>query len=239
MKKYNVGIVGYGWVATAHIPAINATPLGQVTAVCSSRKLDAAALSAQYGGRISVYNDLDEMLANPDIHVVSLCGFPTQRLDQVVRAARAGKHLILEKPLCLSLKELRAMHKAVKQARVKTCVCFECRYSSQFQVTKAILDRGLLGHVHYGEVDYYHGIGPWYAAVPLVPAQGRGRQLAARSRLPRHGRPAALPGQRGRRGHELRHQVQEQALRAVRVSEHERDDPQVQERRRGQVHVLD
>ena len=115
MKKYNVGIVGYGWVATAHIPAINATTLGQVTAVCSSRKLDAAALSAQHGGRISVYNDLDEMLANPDIHVVSLCGFPTQRLDQVIRAARAGKHLILEKPLCLSLKELRAMQKAVKQ----------------------------------------------------------------------------------------------------------------------------
>ena len=163
MKKYNVGIVGYGWVATAHIPAINATPLGQVTAVCSSRKLDAAALSAQHGGRISVYRDLDEMLANPEIHVVSLCGFPTQRLDQVVRAARAGKHLILEKPLCLSLKELRAMQKAVKQARVRTCVCFECRYSSQFLVTRAILDKGLLGQVHYGEVDYYHGIGPWYA----------------------------------------------------------------------------
>jgi predicted dehydrogenase len=163
MKRYNVGIVGYGWVATAHIPAINATSLGQVTAVCSSRKLDAAALSAQYGGPISVYNDLDEMLANPDIHVVSVCGFPTQRLDQARRAAGAGKHLILEKPLCLSLKELRAMHKAVKQAGVRTCVCFECRYSSQFQVTKAILDRGLLGEVHYGEVDYYHGIGPWYA----------------------------------------------------------------------------
>jgi predicted dehydrogenase len=43
MKKYNVGIVGYGWVATSHIPAVNATPLGQVTAVCSSRKLGAAA----------------------------------------------------------------------------------------------------------------------------------------------------------------------------------------------------
>ena len=163
MKKYNVGIVGYGWVATAHIPAINASPLAQVTAVCSARKLDAAALSAQHGGRISVYSDLDEMLANPDIHVVSLCGLPTQRLDQVVRAARAGKHLILEKPLCLSLKELRAMHKTVKRAKVKTCVGFECRYASQFQVIKAMLDRGLLGTVHYGEVDYYHGIGPWYA----------------------------------------------------------------------------
>ena len=58
MKKYNVGIVGYGWFATAHIAAINGTPLGQVTAVCSSRKLNAAALSAQYGGPISVYNHL-------------------------------------------------------------------------------------------------------------------------------------------------------------------------------------
>ena len=44
MKKYNVGMVGYGWVATAHIPAINATSLAQVTAVCSSRKLDPAQL---------------------------------------------------------------------------------------------------------------------------------------------------------------------------------------------------
>jgi predicted dehydrogenase len=91
MKKYNVGIVGYGWVATAHIPAINASPLAQVTAVCSARKLDAAALSAQHGGRIGVYSDLDAMLANPDIHVVSLCGLPTRRLGQVLRAARAGK----------------------------------------------------------------------------------------------------------------------------------------------------
>jgi UDP-N-acetyl-2-amino-2-deoxyglucuronate dehydrogenase len=45
---------------------------------------------------------------------------------------------------------------------VKTCVCFECRYSSQFTVTKSVIDQGLLGDIHYGEVDYYHGIGPWY-----------------------------------------------------------------------------
>ena len=41
-------------------------------------------------------------------------------------------------------------------------MCFECRYSSQFLATKAILDQGLLGSLHYAEVDYYHGIGPWY-----------------------------------------------------------------------------
>ena len=162
-KKYNVGIVGYGWVASAHIPAINATSLGRVTAVCSSRKLDATELSARHGGRIEVYDDFEQMLANPNIHVLSLCGFPTQRPDQTVRAAKAGKHLILEKPLCLSRKELWRMEAAVRKSKIKTCVCFECRFSSQFLATKAVLDRGLLGELHYGEVDYYHGIGPWYS----------------------------------------------------------------------------
>jgi predicted dehydrogenase len=163
MKKFNVGIVGYGWVASAHIPAINATALAQVTAVCSSRKLDARELSAKHSTPIRVYNDLGEMLADDDIHVVSLCSLPNQHTEQALRAAKAGKHLIIEKALCNSLKELRAMQAAVKRAKVKTCVCFECRYSSQFLATKAVIDKGLLGELHYGEVDYYHGIGPWYA----------------------------------------------------------------------------
>jgi predicted dehydrogenase len=162
MKKYNVAIVGYGWAASAHIPAINASPLAQVTAICSARKLDPAELSARHGAPIAVYNDWKELLRNPDIHVVSICGYPADHATQAIAAARAGKHLILEKPLCLSLKDLRAMQKAIAAARVKTCVCFELRHSSQFIALKSVLDAGLLGKIHYGEVDYFHGIGPWY-----------------------------------------------------------------------------
>src|SRR6267154_4985740 len=162
MKKYNVGILGYGWVATAHIAAINATQQAQITAVCSARKLDAAELSAKHGGKIAVYRDLKKMLANPEIDVVSICSYPYDHAKQAVAAARAGKHLIIEKPLALSWKDCLAIQRAVKEARVRTCVCFECRYSSQFLATKAVLDQGLLGKLHYGEVDYYHGIGPWY-----------------------------------------------------------------------------
>lgn len=162
MKKFNVGIIGHGWAASAHIPAINATSLGQVIAVCSSRPLDAAELSAQYGCDLTVYNQLEDMLARRDLHVVSICSYPAQHATQAVQAARAGKQLILEKPLCLSLKDLRSLQKAVRQARVRTCVCFELRYSSQFITTKAVIDSGVLGKIHYGEVDYYHGIGPWY-----------------------------------------------------------------------------
>ena len=162
MKNYNVGIIGYGWVAAAHIPAINATGQAQVTAVYSSRKLDAGELSARHGGDITAYNDLNALLGDKSIHAVSICSYPYDHAKQAVAAAKAGKHLIIEKPLALSWKDCQAMAAAVKKAGVKTCVCFECRYSSQFLATKAVIDRGLLGQLHYGEVDYYHGIGPWY-----------------------------------------------------------------------------
>jgi predicted dehydrogenase len=161
-KRYNVGIIGYGWVATAHIAAINATPHGQVTAVCSSRPLDAAQVSAQHGGSIKCHASVDEMLKDPDIHVVSICSYPQDHAKHAIAAAKAGKHLIIEKPLALNWEDCLAIQQAVKDADVKTCVCFECRFSSQFLATKAVIDKGLLGRIHYGEVDYYHGIGPWY-----------------------------------------------------------------------------
>lgn len=162
MKKYNVGIIGYGWVAGAHIAAINATSLGQVTAVCSSRPQDAAALSARHGGTIKCFQNLEEFLAPPDLHVVSICSLPHLHAKHAIAAAQAGKHLIIEKPVGLNHEDCQAVREAVHLAGVKTCVGFECRFSSQLRAIKAVLDRGLLGTLHYAEVDYYHGIGPWY-----------------------------------------------------------------------------
>ena len=161
-KRYNVGIVGYGWVAGAHIAAINATAHAQVTAVCSSRPHDPATLSARHGGAIKCYSTLDEMLKDPALHVVSICSYPQQHAKHALAAAKAGKHLIIEKPLALSWDDCLAIQNAVGEAGVRTCVCFECRWSSQFLTIKSVIDRGLLGKIHYAEVDYYHGIGPWY-----------------------------------------------------------------------------
>lgn len=161
-KRFNVGIVGYGWVSGAHIAAINATTLAQVTAVCSSRPLDAAELRARHGGAIQCYRSLDEMLKDPNLHVVSICSYPQDHARQAIAAAQAGKHLIIEKPLALNWADCLAVQTAVQDAGVRTCVCFECRFSSQFLTIKAVIDKGWLGRIHYGEVDYYHGIGPWY-----------------------------------------------------------------------------
>ena len=95
MKKYNVGIIGYGWVATAHIAAINATRQAQVTAVCSARKLDAAELGAKHGGQFTVYRDLDALLADKSIHAVSICSYPYEHAKQAV-ASGLGMSVVPE-----------------------------------------------------------------------------------------------------------------------------------------------
>jgi len=162
MKKYNVGIIGYGWVATAHINAINQSQDAQVTAIYSSRDLDEKALSSEWDSSIKTYTDLDEMLRDEKLHIVSICSYPYQHKEHSVKAAKAGKHLIIEKPLALSWEGCKEIEQVINDTGVKTCVCFECRYSNQFKVTKSVIDQGLLGNLHYGEIDYYHGIGPWY-----------------------------------------------------------------------------
>jgi predicted dehydrogenase len=154
--------VGYGWAATAHIAAINATSQGRVVAVCSSRPLSGESLSAEHGGKIRAFTHLEQMLADPGIDCIDITSFPSRHRDQAVAAAAAGKHIILEKPMANSPEEVRDIVAAAEKHGVRGCVCLECRFSSQFLVSKRLVDEGLLGHLHYGEVDYYHGIGPWY-----------------------------------------------------------------------------
>jgi predicted dehydrogenase len=158
----NVGVIGYGWAAGAHVDAINTIPGAQVAGIYSSRPLDAGQISARHGAEIRLYASLESMLADPALHVVSICSVHSQHAAQAIQAAAAGKHLIIEKPVALTLDDCLDVERAVEAAGVKACVCFECRFSSQFQATKALIDQGLLGRIHYGEVDYYHGIGPWY-----------------------------------------------------------------------------
>lgn len=180
MKKFNVGIVGYGWAATAHLPAINAGALGQVTRICSSRSLDARELSAKHDCALQTGTDYAALLADPAIDVVSICSYHHQHKEQAIAAARAGKHLIVEKPLALSLADVREIERAVRAAGVGFCICFEMRFSTQFRTIKTLLDAGSLGRLHYGEIDYYHGIGPWYREYEwITPKQACGSSLIA------------------------------------------------------------
>jgi predicted dehydrogenase len=153
-------MVGYGWAAGAHLGALDLIDRVEVAAICTSRDVDPAELERRHGRPIEIVRTLDELLARPDIDVIDLCSRSNLHAAQAIAAAGAGKHLIIEKPIALKLEDMRAVEAAVAAAGVRTCVCLQVRFSPQFTMTRSIVDGGLIGPVHHGEVDYYHFIGP-------------------------------------------------------------------------------
>ena len=74
MKRWRVGMVGYGWAAGAHIGALELIDDFEVAAVCTSRDdIDAAELERIHGHPIELVRDVDELIARPDIDVIDLC----------------------------------------------------------------------------------------------------------------------------------------------------------------------
>lgn len=162
MKNFRIGIVGMGWVAGAHIEAFRSVVGAEVVAICSRRPLDAAALSAQYATPLRVYTDYAELLADDSIDIIDICTPHPLHPEQAIAAAQVGKHLIIEKPIGIDWASTCGVRDAIQRAQVQACVCFEVRFSRQAQAVRAAIERGLIGEIHYAEVDYYHGIGPWY-----------------------------------------------------------------------------
>ena len=162
MKELKIGIVGVGWVAGAHIEAFKSVEGARVTAVCSRRDLDESDLEPRFGTPLKAFSDYQKMLSDPSIDVIDICTPHPLHPEQAIAAAEAGKHLIIEKPISIDYESARQVKDAVDKSGVQTCVCFECRFSKHFTLVRSVIDAEMLGNLHYGEVDYYHGIGPWY-----------------------------------------------------------------------------
>lgn len=163
MNELGVGIIGTGWVAGSHLQAFEANPHTEVRGMVSRDKARAQAKAAEHQlTHCRAYDRLEEMLASPDIHIVSIATPHHLHVEQGVQSAKAGKHLMLEKPVALDLAGLRELQAAVRAAKVKSVVCFVLRWNPLFETIKALLADGTVGPLFYAEVDYFHGIGPWY-----------------------------------------------------------------------------
>ncbi|MBI2433269.1 MAG: Gfo/Idh/MocA family oxidoreductase [Candidatus Hydrogenedentes bacterium] len=162
MEKMGVGIVGTGWVAGEHIRAFNANPHTEVRALCGRQEARVKACAVEAGVRAEVFTDYEKMLAQPGIDIVAIATPPDVHCEQTVAAADAGKHILLEKAMSATLEEARTIRNAVEAAGVRTVVSFVLRWNPLFEIIKAQLADDAIGRVFLGEVDYFHGIGPWY-----------------------------------------------------------------------------
>ncbi len=157
MSEYGVGIWGAGWVAGEHARAYQANPNTHVVAVGSRTLEGAKRRIGEWGTEgAQAYDDLEALLARPEVDLVSVCTPNSQHAADVVAIAAAGKHMLIEKPPATDLEGLRAMRDAVRRAGVKTHVGFVLHWHPLFQAVKQVVADGLLGRVIMAQLDYWH-----------------------------------------------------------------------------------
>jgi len=103
----------------------------------------AAALAAQYGGQ--PFASLEAALQSSDL--IDICTPPAEHASATIAAARAGKHVICEKPIARHLADARAMIAACESAGVRLFVAHVVRFFPEFARAKAVLDSGALGRI--------------------------------------------------------------------------------------------
>ncbi len=128
MKTHGIAIIGTGNNARAHVLTVLKNGKARLAALVTDDPEQGQALAASNGVECPIYTDLDQMLSDPEVEIVIVCTPNNLHARQAALAARAGKHLLIEKPVALNLAELRQMHEAVKTAGVKTQVAF-CLYA--------------------------------------------------------------------------------------------------------------
>jgi len=163
-KTLGVAVCGTGWVSTEILRAFELNPHTEVRTICGSDEERARTRLTEAGvtGEVRFVKSATTAIKDPEIDCVSICNRPDRHARYTIMAAEAGNHILLEKPVCLKLKDLWAMQDAVRKAGVRTVVSFVLRWNPLYDIIAAQMDAKTIGSVYYGEVDYYHGIGPWY-----------------------------------------------------------------------------
>ena len=162
-RKYGVLVHGAGWVATQHVQAFLNNPHAEVVAISSRRLESARRLAEQYGlGTAGCYDNLDAALQLDGVDIVCVCTPQHVHCANVLAAAAAGKHIVIEKPVANSLDELYSMRDAVRRAGVKTVVSFVLRWNPLFRTVKRLIAEGALGEVYCVETDYQSYNGAWW-----------------------------------------------------------------------------
>jgi predicted dehydrogenase len=170
-RMLGAAVLGTGDVSGEHIKAYQACPHTEVRAILSRDRARAQAKARECGlddARCQAYSSLDELLANPDIDVVSICTPHHLHVEQGIACAQAGKHIIVEKPIALDLAGLRALDAAVCRAGVRSVVSFVLRWNPLFETIKALLADGAVGTIYQAEVDYMHGIPKSYSGYQWI-----------------------------------------------------------------------
>ena len=148
MKKVRFAIVGTGSITPTHAQAISAIPDAELVAIFGRSAAKAQKLADQFN--CDWHNDYQEMLKRTDIDVVSICTPNGLHADLGIQAALAGKHVVIEKPIDVTLEKADALIKTCQKQGVELSIVFQRRYSDGVIALKKLLEEGKLGKVIFG-----------------------------------------------------------------------------------------
>jgi predicted dehydrogenase len=139
-----VGVVGAGLIAGCHVRAYTRTPGVEVVAVADPRLAKAEQLAAEVGATACA--DLDEVLAH-DPDVVSVCTPPASHAELTVRALEAGRHVLCEKPVALTLADAQRIRVAAEAGDRVVMIGHVSRFEPDHRCAKELVDAGQVGEV--------------------------------------------------------------------------------------------
>lgn len=148
MQTVGVGLIGSRFIAEIHAESFKQARGARLLAVASPTRRHVKDFAEKHGIP-RYFTDYRQMLNEPDLHVVVLCLPNHLHCRATVDAARAGKHVICEKPLCLNLREADTMIAACARAGVKLMYAEELCFAPKYVRAKKLIEEGALGRVHF------------------------------------------------------------------------------------------
>jgi UDP-N-acetyl-2-amino-2-deoxyglucuronate dehydrogenase len=165
-KVAGFGIIGTGAIASHHAKSLQALDKAQLIAVCSSSSSRAAEARERFG--VEAYSNIADLLAREDIDIVCICTESGNHLESAMAAARAGKHVLIEKPLEVNLERADKLIAVCREAEVKLGCIFQNRFSPGYLQLKEAVRQGLLGKLIMGNAyikwyrdEAYYGNSNW------------------------------------------------------------------------------
>ena len=151
-----VGIIGCGKIAQVrHIPEYAANPNTQVYGFYDINLARAEALAVKYGGK--AYATYEELLADPEIEAVSVCAANHVHAEITIAALKAGKHVLCEKPMAVTLEECEAMVAAAKESGKYLMIGQNQRLAKAHAKAKELIEQGAIGKVLTFRTIFGHG----------------------------------------------------------------------------------
>lgn len=144
---YKYAVIGYGFIGRRHVTTLKSFREADCVAVCDCNQKRLEEVKQNYPG-MPTYLNAEDMFANEILDGVIISANNNQHKDLVIKAARAGVDIIVEKPAAMSVAEFDEMVEEVERAGVKFTVHQQRRFDKDFCVVKECYEKGLLGDVY-------------------------------------------------------------------------------------------